>query len=106
MATQGKFAEYNPGKEDWKSYIEGMQMFFTANDVKDAGKQRAILLSSCGPSTYRQIKDVLSPEAPGTVSFADIVQKMTKYFQPPPSEIMQRYRFNTRVRQPHETVST
>ncbi len=36
MATQGKFAEYHPGKEDWKSYIEGVQMFFTANDVKDA----------------------------------------------------------------------
>ncbi len=52
MATQGKFVEYNPGQEDWKSYIEGMQMLFTANDVKDAGKQRAIRLSSCGPSTY------------------------------------------------------
>ncbi len=38
MATQGKFVEYNPGKEDWKSYIEQMQMFFTANHVKDFWK--------------------------------------------------------------------
>jgi len=98
MATHGKFAEYNPGKEDWKSYIERMQMFFTANDVKDAGKPRATLISSCGPSTYRQINDVLAPETLSDVSFVDLVTKMTDHFQPPPSEIMQRYWFNMRVR--------
>ena len=51
------------------------------------------------------MKDVLAPEAPTAVSFDDIVAKMTTHCQPPPSEIMQRYRFNTRVRRPHETVS-
>ena len=35
-----------------------------------------------------------------------LLQKMTKYFQPEPSEIVQRFRFHTRVRQPHESVAT
>jgi hypothetical protein len=52
------------------------------------------------------MKDVLAPQAPADVNFKDLVEKMAKHFQPPPSEIMQRYRFNTRVRQPHESVST
>ena len=106
MSSANKFGEFCPGKEDWKSYIERLQMHFAANDIKDAPKQRAILISSCGPSTYRQMKDVLAPEAPSTVSFTDIVSKMTAHFQPPPSEIMQRYRFNTRVWQRHESVAT
>ena len=98
MATYGKIGEFNAGKEDC--------IYFTANDIDDAGKQRAILISACGAATYRRLKDVLAPQAPTDVTFDQIVEKMTAHLQPPPSEIVQRYRFNTRVRQPHESVST
>ncbi len=105
MATQGKFAEYNPKRELEVIHRVDANVLHSKG-CKRCWKTESYRLSSCGPSTYQQIKDVLSPEAPGTVSFADIVQKMTEYFQPLPSEIIQRYRFNARVRQPHETVST
>ena len=105
MANHGTLGEFEPAKEDWTSYVERLRQYFAANDIAAAAKQRAILLSSCGAATYRQIKDVLSPTAPAEVAFDALVTALTTHFQPPPSEIMQRYRFNTRVRRPHESVS-
>ena len=104
MAMHGSLGEFDQKTGDWKSYIERAQQYFAANDVADANKQRAILLSSVGDKTYRTIKDVLSPEAPATMELATLIEKMTKHFQPAPSEIVQRYRFNTRIRQPNESV--
>ena len=106
MATHGSLGEFDHRTGDWKSYIERAQQYFAANDVESAGKKRAILLSSVGDKTYQIIKDVLAPDAPTDVTFANIVEKMMKHFQPPPSEIVQRFQFHTRVRQPHESVAT
>ena len=57
-------------------------------------------MSSVGDKTYQIIKDGLAPDAPADVTFANIVEKMMKYIQPPLSEIVQRFQFHTRVHQP------
>ena len=95
MAKHGSLGEFDQRTGDWKSYIERAQQYFAANDVTDAEKQRAILLSSVGDKTYRTIKDVLSPDAPATVALDSLIEKMTQQFQPAPSEIVQHFRFNT-----------
>ena len=79
--------------------------YLLANDITNEDKQQAILLSCCGDATYRTIKDLMSPQAPGEATFTVIAEKMT-HFQPSPSEIVQRFRFNTRVRRPHGNVAT
>ncbi len=106
MATHGTLGPFDLALGDWKSYVERAELYFTANDVDDNGKMRAILLSSCGDVTYRRIKDVLSPRTPAEVTFRDICTAMSTHLQPQPSEIVQRFRFNTRVRQPQETIAT
>ena len=106
-AKHGSLGEFDLTKGDWKSYIEQAKQYFAANDIADGGKQRAILLSSCGDASYRTIKDVLSQMAPGRLhSFKMIMDKMTKHLQPAPSEIVQRCHFNTRTRRPHKSVAT
>ena len=50
-AKHGFLGEFDYAKGDWKSYIERTKQYFTANDVTDGAKQRAILLSSCGDAT-------------------------------------------------------
>ena len=105
-ARHGSLGEFDQSKGDWTSYIERAKQYFTANDIVDGAKQRAVLLSAVGDSTYRTIKDVLSPQAPGEALIKSIIDKMTKHYQPAPSEIVQRFRFNTRLRRPHETVAT
>ena len=45
MTTSGKLTEYDHEQEEWGSYIEHLEFFFTANDIRDAEKKKAILLS-------------------------------------------------------------
>ena len=103
-AKHGCLGEFDLTKGDWKSYIERAKQYFTANDITDGGKQRAIL-SSRGDASYCTIEDVLSPMAPGEASFNTIVEKMTKALAASPSDIVQHSRFNTRTRQPHKSVA-
>jgi len=98
--------EFISDQEEWTSYVERLQQYFTANNIISKQKQRAVFISSCGVSTYRLIKNLLAPRAPSEVEFDDIISTVTTHCQPPPSEIMQKYRFNTCVRRPHETIST
>ena len=100
----------------WKSSIRGLatasrkieraKQYFFANDIRDGNRKRVVLLSSVGDKTSRIIKDVLSPDSPTSVSLVLLINKMTQYFQPAPSEIVQRFLLHTRVRQPHESLAT
>ena len=67
------FPEFDDSKEDWLSYTERMQQYFVANTVSE-DRQRATLLSTCGPVTYQLIKDLIAPEKPTTKTFEELVQ--------------------------------
>ena len=91
-------------KEDWTSYVERLGHFFHANGIDDDDKKRSVFLSVIGPGAYIQA----SAKSPITRdnSFKPLTEMMTKHYDPVPSEIVQRYKFHTRFRQPGETVST
>ena len=64
MANHGTIGEYDPQKEDWTSYSERLQEYFTANDMDAAAKKRAILLSVVGSSTYQLIRNLVALAKP------------------------------------------
>ena len=64
MAVNGSIGEFSVGNETWVSYIERLQQYFVANDIKGDDRQRAMLLSVCGASTYQLIWSVVSPAKP------------------------------------------
>ncbi len=64
MATHGSLGEFNDAIEDWASYSERLEMYFVANDVTNAQKKRAILLSACGASTYKLVRSLVAPDKP------------------------------------------
>ena len=105
MASHGHLGEFDASKDDWTSYIERAQQYFAANDIDSPAKMHAVLISACGPATYRIIKDVLTPEAPSTVDFDTIVEKLTQHFQPVPNQIAQRCKFFSHIRRPHESIA-
>ena len=88
MVTHGSLGEFDHRTGNWNLYTEWAQEYFAAKDVDNAGKERAILLSSIGDKTYQIIKDILAPDAPADMTFANIIEKMMKHFQPPLSEIV------------------
>ena len=51
------------------------------------------------------LKSLLAPTKPADKKLDKIVAILTKHYSPPPSEVVQSYRFFSRVRQPGESVS-
>ena len=85
--------------------VERMEHYFLANEITDASKQRSILISYMGQKAYKILRNIVAPNKPTDVSFKNLVSAMTSHFSPPPSEIVQRFRFNSRVRKQGETVA-
>lgn len=107
MATVfGKVDEFDGSKEEWTQYVERVNHFFEANDIADAGKKRAILLSVIGSSTYALLRNLVSPAKPGEKSYDELVSVLKDHYNPTPSETVQRSRFNSRFRKPGESVAT
>ena len=69
MAAHGKLDQFYMGQDDWESYEERLQQYFVVNNVRNAEKQRAILLSMCGQSTYKVIHNFVAPTKPGECEY-------------------------------------
>ena len=101
----GSLGPYSSGKETWIAYCERLEQYFAANDIDDAGKQRAVLLSECGSETYQLIRSLVAPEKPKNKTFDALVKLVADHLTPPPSPIVQRFHFNTRTQKEGETVA-
>lgn len=51
MAHIGKIGEFNENTESFANYVERLEQFFMANEVKDE-KKVAVFLSIIDPTTY------------------------------------------------------
>ena len=105
MATYGNVGEFHDGAEEWTAYTEHLEHYFTVNDIDSVEKKRAILRSICGPTTYSLIRSLVSPKKATEYTFAELVEKVAKHFNPRPSATVQRYKFNSRCRQSGESVA-
>ena len=109
MVMYGKNYEYMGGGEEWSQYVERLEFYFTANSIENttenAGRRKAILLSAIGGKTYGLLRDLLAPDRPSDKTYDEVVEMLKKQFQPKPSEIVMRYKFNARTRKSNETVS-
>ena len=104
-AVFGQITEFDESKEEWPLYAERLEQYFAANGVDDAARQRAILLSVIGARTYRTLRSLVAPLKPKEKSVDEILQTLTEHFDPKPSVIVQRLRFNSRSRQEGESVA-
>lgn len=106
MAAYGKLEEFRPESEVWIQYIERLEHYFAANEITDGAKKKAILLSVCGSKTYKLMSNLLAPTKPGEKTFDELKELIQKHHDPTPSEIVQRFKFNSRFRNTGETVAT
>ena len=105
--VHGTMGPFDSSQEDWLSYTERLQQYFTANNIMDehTAKKRAILLSVCGISTFRLFKSLLAPIKPETKSFQDLVNLVEKYHNLEPSATVQRFKFHSCSCEPEENVA-
>ena len=55
-AVHGSLAAFDFALADWTEHIEWLQFYFNTNSILDAAKQLAVLLSCCGPSSFRLLQ--------------------------------------------------
>ena len=106
MAATGTLGRFFDGTSDWDQYVERLENFFLANDIVDDAKKRAVFLSVIGPSSYKTLRNLVTPEKPADKTLAELVKVLSTHFKPKPSEIMERFKFHSRSRKPGESVAT
>ena len=82
------------------------EIYLQANRVQSAEKKRASFLTVVGPTTFKLLRSIIVLETPADKTFEELVEVLTKYFSPLPSEIVQRFKFHSRFRHPGESVAT
>ena len=50
MTLIGSISEFNESEEDWPTYVERLELYWVAKDIKD-GKKKACLLTQMGAKT-------------------------------------------------------
>ncbi|KAK8788324.1 hypothetical protein V5799_021900, partial [Amblyomma americanum] len=106
MATPGfpnQIPEFNGSS--WSSWVGRLQFYFEANNITDPALKRANLLTLCGEQTYDTVCALIQPSTPAAVSYDDIVAALQKHYDPRPSEVYSRARFQRRDQLEGETVS-
>ena len=106
MATHGTLTAFDPGKENWTSYVLRMKFYFDANGVTDAGKKKSILLTACGASTFTKVSSLFTTERLDEIGYDDLVAEAKKFYDPKPSVIVSRFQFNSRMRAPGESIAS
>ena len=82
-----------------------MEYYFLANGITSADRQRAVLIWAIGAKAYKTLRNLITPHNPNDKSITELIEVMTKHFCPQPSEIVQRFKFNTRVMKPGKSVT-
>ena len=65
-----------------------------------------MFLTVIGAATYKTLRNIVSPEKPGEMDFGVLVEKLSQHFRPVPSEIVERFKFHSRVRKAGESIAT
>ena len=73
--------------------------------LTNKNKKRSIFLVSVGAKTYKLIRSLVTPGDPKDLTYDELANLVQEHYQPKPSVIVQRFRFDTRVQQPGETIS-
>ncbi len=105
MATIGFLPPFDSKVQAWEEYCEIVEHFFTANDIDEGDKKKSIMLSVVGAQTYSLMRNLLSPAKPGEKTFEQLVTLLKNHFNPKPSEIVQRFKFDSCMRKPTESVA-
>ena len=73
MVTVENVTPFDSYSQSWEEYCKMLEYFFKANDIVEADKKKAILISCMGPATYSLMRSLVSPQKPGEKTFEELV---------------------------------
>ena len=99
----GKIGEFDPGLEEWSSYLERLNHYFAANGVAN-DKKRDTFLCCIGRETFSLLRALVAPEKPGDKTYQELCDALTAHLAPKPLVIAERFRFHKRVQKEGESI--
>ncbi len=99
-----KIDPFEPSQETFDRYIQRIKIHFAATDVADR-KQKYVFLNSLSRKHYTLLANLVSPDNPDSKSFDQLVEVLSKHFQPKSSIISERYSFHCRCQEPDESLT-
>ena len=81
MATFGQLQEYKAEAENISSYMECVELFFTANGVAE-DKQVPVFLSVVGATTYALLRDLLVLKKPQAKCIEVLFETLREHYEP------------------------
>ena len=102
-STVGQLTEFNLTKE-WKIFKARVTNYFTANDIDDEGKQRAIFLNVLDEESYRLIFNLCAPTSPEETDYDALIVAMDSYFTPQKAVFAERIKFYEARKEISESV--
>ena len=102
--TIGSIQDYNPENELFSSYMEQVELFFTANSVAE-DKKVAALLSVIGSKSYSLVRSLVAPSLPQDKVYKDLVDALKSHYEPKPLVIAERFHCHRRVQAVGESIS-
>ncbi|XP_049886416.1 uncharacterized protein LOC126380879 [Pectinophora gossypiella] len=100
----GKLGPFDLDKDNWDLYVDRLEQYFIANDIKEAVKV-ATLITVIGSDAYELMVNLCTPEKPSTKSFSQLVKVMKTHLQPRPSLLAERFKFRQRSQKRGEKVA-
>ncbi|XP_076279058.1 uncharacterized protein LOC143208472 [Lasioglossum baleicum] len=97
--------EFELGKDDWETFVERLELYFTANNVNDSKKKAAILLTRVSADTYKLARNLCHPAKLKDKEYDDVVKIISDHLCPKPSEPMERCKFYAAKQAVTESVS-
>ena len=104
MSTFGQSQEYRAEVENISSYLERVELFFTANGVAE-DKRVPAFLSVVGAATYALLRDLLALDNPQAKDMNVLFETLRDHYEPKPLVIAERFYFYQRSQKTTESVS-
>ncbi|KAJ8969122.1 hypothetical protein NQ314_001914 [Rhamnusium bicolor] len=105
ISYTGHIQEFITTNSDWSVYKRRLQNYFSANDIKNDDRKRAILLivSLLNEEAYKLIFNMCLPAEPEDKSYSNIVKLMDNHFKPVISVFACREKFFEDRKVPQES---
>ena len=100
----GAMDSFNPDTDDWSAYVERLESFFLAHEIKD-DKKVAVLLTVLGAKAYSLLRTIIAPGKPAEKTYQQLLDAMKSYVNPKPIVIAERFQFHRRNQNEGETLT-
>ena len=98
--------EFSPSIESWIEYEEQFEFSLVAHNIMEDEKKKAHLVSSIGASNFSFLRSIATSQGIKEKPYADLVRILREHFSLKPLEVGLRFKFNSYIRKPGESVAT